>query len=130
MRHSRRIGSILVVFTVLFASGLALAAPTAPKACQADVKNLCKSAKPAEGGVLACLEKNSAKVSTKCNGALTDAAQAVQGACKPELDQFCAQVEHGQGRLLQCLAQHETDMGADCKTFWTKAKSKSKSAAK
>lgn len=130
MRESRRIGSILIVFMALLASGTVLAAPTAPKACQSDAKKLCKSAKAGEGGVLACLEKNSAKLSLECQGALTDAAQAVEGACKPELDQFCAQVEHGEGRLLQCLAKHEANMGADCKTFWTKAKSKSKSAAK
>jgi hypothetical protein len=130
MRDSRKIGSILIVSMALLASGTALAAPAAPKACQSDVKKLCKSAKAGEGGVLACLEKNSAKVSQACQGALTDAAQAVQSACKPELDQFCAQVEHGEGRLLQCLAKHEADMGADCKAFWSKAKSKSKPAAK
>ena len=130
MRDSKKIGSILVVSMAVLAGGLAFAAPTAPKACQADAKKLCKSAKAGEGGVLACLEKNSAKVSQGCQGALTDAAQAVESACKPDLDQFCAQVEHGEGRLLQCLAKNEASLSAECKAFWSKAKSKSKSAAK
>jgi len=130
MRDSRKIGSILVVSMTVLASGMALAAPPAPKACQADVKKLCKSAKAGEGGVVACLEKNSAKVSQACQGALTDAAQAVESACKPDLDQLCAGVEHGEGRLLACLAQHQADLSAECKAFWTKAKSKSKPAAK
>jgi hypothetical protein len=130
MRDSRKIGSVLIVSTALLVSGVALAAPTAPKACQSDAKKLCKSAKAGTGGVLACLEKNSAKVSQGCQGALTDAAQAVESACKPDLDQFCAQVEHGEGRLLACLAQHEKELSGDCKAFWSKAKSKSKSAAK
>ena len=130
MRGSRKIGSILIVSMAILAGGTALATPPAPKACQADAKKLCKSAKAGEGGVLACLEKHSAKLSQGCQGALTDAAQAVESACKPDLDQFCAQVEHGEGRLLQCLAQHEADLSADCKAFWSKAKSKSKSAAK
>ena len=130
MRDSRKIGTFVVVAMAVLASGVAFAAPTAPKACQSDVKKLCKSAKAGEGGVVACLEKNSAKVSQACQGALTDAAQAVESACKPDLDQFCAQVEHGEGRLLQCLAKNEANLSAECKAFWSKAKSKSKSAAK
>ena len=130
MRDSRKIGSIVIVSMAFLASALAFAAPPAPKACQADAKKLCKGAKPGEGGVVACLEKNSAKVSDACKGALTDAAQAVESACKPDLDQFCAQVEHGGGRLVQCLAKHEAELSDGCKAFWGKAKSKAKAAAK
>lgn len=118
------------VATALLVSGVAFADSNAPKECKADVKKFCPKVKAGHGAILVCLEQNGDKVSQKCQGSLTDKAQAIQGACKTELDKFCATVEHGQGRLLQCLAQHEADMGSDCKAFWGAAKSKAKSAAK
>ncbi len=130
MLRSSNVLSTLIAATALLVSGVAFADSNAPKECKADVKKLCPKVKAGHGAVLVCLEQNADKVSQKCQGSLTDKAQAIQGACKPELDKFCATVEHGQGRLLQCLAQHEADMGADCKAFWGAAKSKAKSAAK
>jgi hypothetical protein len=40
--------------------------------CQADLVTTCAGVKAGEGWLLECLEKNDAKVSTRCKGALKD----------------------------------------------------------
>ena len=130
MLQSRKIPSCLLAVAALLVGRVAFADTAPPKACAADVKKLCPKVKAGHGAILVCLEQNSDKVSMGCQSSLTDKAQALESACKPDLDKFCAQVEHGGGRLLQCLAKHEAEMSADCKAFWSKAKSKTKAAAK
>jgi hypothetical protein len=40
--------------------------------CEADLKAHCAGVRAGEGRLLQCLEKNEAKVSTRCKGALKD----------------------------------------------------------
>jgi hypothetical protein len=42
------------------------------KECEADIVANCSGVKAGEGRVLQCLEKNEAKVSTRCKGAIKD----------------------------------------------------------
>jgi Cysteine rich repeat len=42
------------------------------KECEADIVANCSGVKAGEGRVLQCLEKNEAKVSTRCKGAIRD----------------------------------------------------------
>ena len=42
------------------------------KECEADLAANCASVKAGEGRLLQCLEKNEAKVSARCKGALKD----------------------------------------------------------
>lgn len=44
----------------------------AAKECEADLAANCAGVKAGDGRILECLEKNDAKVSTRCKGALKD----------------------------------------------------------
>ncbi len=40
--------------------------------CEADIDKLCSTTQPGQGRIAACLDKNAAKVSQRCNQALKD----------------------------------------------------------
>ena len=78
----------LVFLAALCAPGLALAQPSAAqrdaaaKACTPDYHAYCNSVVPGGGRILACLERNQAKLSPPCLQAL----QALKAAQQPAPD--------------------------------------------
>src|SRR5215470_19510708 len=114
------------------------------QACRSDFMANCRGVQPGGAEALQCLQRNSARLSPACQGAVaaisgggapaaaTDAAPPPAAAapmpavlppriefmvvrsCRPDLQMLCAGVPPGGGRLISCLAQNEAQVSPTC----------------
>jgi TolB-like protein len=90
----------------------------AERACRSDVKSLCGNVEPGGGRIVACLNRNEAKLSPACREARERqraVAQERNRACRPDVQRLCRDVQPGGGRILACLKQHTADLSDECK---------------
>ena len=98
---------------------------TVANGCITEITTYCKTVKPGEGRILACLFAHEDKLSGKCEYALYDAAARLERAvaaltyvakeCEADIVANCSGVKAGEGRVMQCLDNNEAKVSKRCK---------------
>jgi len=133
----------LSLFAVLILAGLSVTGPASAQtisyqqavgelanACGADITKYCKNTNIG-GGMMACMNKNMAKVSQQCKVTFAatqaslnkrEAAQtAIWQICEPDIKRLCKEYDPGNGRYLRCLLKFGSKVGAPCNQAITDA---------
>ncbi len=126
----------LSLFAVLFLAGLSVSGPASAQtisyqqavtelanACGSDITKFCKKTNIG-GGMMACMNKNMAKVSQQCKVTFAatqaslnkrEAAQtAIWQICESDIKRTCKEYDPGRGRYLRCLLKYDKKVSAPC----------------
>lgn len=112
------IKTTLILFVSVFALSLSMASPD-HEACKADREKFCKGLTMGHG-LLRCMKKNEAQLSTECKEWVTNRkehAREAHEACKADVEKFCKDTKPGAGRVIKCLKEHEAELSSECKAM-------------
>jgi hypothetical protein len=81
------------------------------KACDADMKKLCKDAK---GDVRACLAEHEKELSKDCTKHFSVAGYRAAQACEADFQKYCAEAA-ANGTLGKCVQANQAKLSAKCR---------------
>jgi len=120
--------AVLATSALLFASAAQAQGPVVGmlEACEPEITQYCDAVTPGDGRLMACMYAHEDKLSTTCDAAIVDMADALDflfanarsalAICAADIEANCADVEFGGGRIMSCLKDANEKISSDCQT--------------
>lgn len=86
--------------------------------CAMEVRKICGGIRPGQGRIVACVEENISKLSSKCQemAKKKKAEHEKRKACRQKIESICGVRENGgRGHLRQCLADKKDLIPENCR---------------